>query len=136
MIGVAKVQNRAKYTHLGCYVVNVSRSVEGRVFLFSCNRVGRVLKETIVSSFLKFSTSTQNAEFHIHRSQMEIGLSEIIKFCTRKLIERTHFKTPLKVINLFQDMMPKFSPKTVGLEALTPAFFMINNRTQLKPKNH
>ena len=99
-------------------------------------RVGRVLKETIVSSFLKFSTSTQNAEFHIHRSQMEIGLSEIIKFCTRKLIERTHFKTPLKVINLFQDMIPNFSAKTVGLEASRPAFFMINYRTQLKPKNH
>ena len=42
--------------------------------------------------------------------------------------------SPLKIINLFQDMMPNFSPKNVGLEVLRPAIFMIN-RTQLKPKN-
>ena len=87
------------------------------------------------ASFLKFSTSSQNAEFHIHQSHMEIGLSEVIKFCTRKLIKRTHFTSPLKMINLFQDMMPNFSPKNVGLEISRPAIFMIN-RTQLKPKNH
>ena len=73
---MATVQNRGKYTHLGCYVVDVSRSAEGRVFLFSCERLGRGLQENIISSFLKFSTSSQNAEFHIHRSHMEIGLSE------------------------------------------------------------
>ena len=112
----------------------MSRSAEARVFLFSCERLGRVLLETIVSSFLKFSTSTQNAEFHIHQSHMEIGLSEVIKFCTRKLIKRTHFMSPLKMINLFQDMMPNLSPKNVGLEVSRPAIFMVN-RTQLKPKN-
>ena len=37
---------------------------------------------------------------------MEIELSEVIKFCTRKLIKRTHFMSPLKMINLFQDKMP------------------------------
>ena len=42
--------------------------------------------------------------------------------------------SPLKMINLFQDMMTKFSPKNVGLEVSRPAIFM-NNRTQLKPKN-
>ena len=57
---------------------------------------------------------------------MEIGLSEVTKFCTRKLIKRTHFMS--------QDMMPNFSPKNVGLEVSRPAIFMIN-RTQLKPKN-
>ena len=66
---------------------------------------------------------------------MEIELSEVIKFCTRKLNKRTHFMSPLKMINLFQDMMPNFSPKNVGLEVSRPAIFMIN-RTQLKPKNH
>ena len=65
---------------------------------------------------------------------MEIGLSEVIKFCTRKLIKRTHFMSPLKMINLFQDMMPNFSPKNVGLEISRPEIFMIN-RTQLNPKN-
>ena len=65
---------------------------------------------------------------------MEIGLSEVIKFCTRKLIKRTHFMSPLKMINLFQDMMPNFSPKNVGLEVSRPAILMVN-RTQLKPKN-
>ena len=50
-------------------VVDVSRSAEGRVILFSCERLGRDLCETIVSSFLKFPTSLQNAEIHIHRSQ-------------------------------------------------------------------
>ena len=136
MICVGAVQIRGKYTHLlGCYVVDVSRSAEARVFLFSCERLGRVLLETIVSSFLKFSTSTQNAQFHIHQSHMEIGLSEVIKFCTRKLIKRTHFMSPLKMINLFQDMMPNLSPKNVGPEVSRPAIFMIN-RTQLTPKDH
>ena len=64
---------------------------------------------------------------------METGLSEVIKFCTRKLIKMTHFISPLKMINLFQDIMPNFSPKNVGLEILRPVIFMIN-RTQLKPK--
>ena len=38
------------------------------------------------------------------------------------------------MINLFQDMMPDFSPQNVGLEVSRPAIFMIN-MTQLKPKN-
>ena len=104
-------------------------------FCFPVTDWERVCRKIIVSSFLKFSTSSQNAEFHIHQSNMEIGLSEVIKFCTRKLIKRTHFMSPLKMINLFQDMMPNFSPKNVGLEVSRPAIFMIN-RTQLKPKNH
>ena len=65
---------------------------------------------------------------------MEVGLSEVIKFCTGKLIKRTHFMSPLKMINLFQDMLPNVFPKNVGLEVLRPAVFMIN-RTQLKAKN-
>ena len=140
MICVGTVQNLGKYIHLlGCYVVDVSRSNEARVFLFYCDRLGKgcllSVTKTIVTSFLKFSTSSQNAEFHIHQSNMEIELSEVIKFCTRKLIKRTHFMSPLKMINLFQNMMPNFSPKNVALEVLRPAIFMIN-RTQLKPKNH
>ena len=134
MICVATVQNRGEDTHLGCYVVDVSRSAEVRVFLFSCKRLGRGLQEPIASSFLKFSTSSQNAEFHIDQSHMEIGLSEVIKFCTRKLIKGTHFMSPLKMINLFQDMMPNFPPKKVGLEVSRPAIFMVN-RTQLNTKN-
>ena len=66
---------------------------------------------------------------------MEIGLSEVIKVCARKLIKRIHFMSPLKMINLFEGMMPNVSPKFVGLEVSRPAIFMIN-RTQLKPKNH
>ena len=41
--------------------------------------------------------------------------------------------SPLKMINLSQDMMPNFFPKSVRLEVLRPAIFMIH-RTQLKPK--
>ena len=52
---------------------------------------------------------------------------------TRKLIKRTHFMSPLKMVNLFQDMMPNISPKNVGLQVSRPAIFLIN-RTQLKPK--
>ena len=66
---------------------------------------------------------------------MEIELSEVIKFFTRKLNKRTHFMSPLKMINLFQDMMPNFSPKNVGLEGSRPVIFMIN-RTQLESKIH
>ena len=43
--------------------------------------------------------------------------------------------SPLKMINLFQAMMPNFSLKTAGLEVSRLAIFMVN-RTQLKPKNH
>ena len=43
--------------------------------------------------------------------------------------------SPLKMINLFQDPMPNFSPKNVDLEVSRAAIFIIN-RTQLKPKNH
>ena len=57
---------------------------------------------------------------------MEIGLTEVVKYCTRKLIKRTHSMSAL-------DMMPNFSPKNVGLEVSRPAIFMIN-WTQLKPK--
>ena len=60
---------------------------------------------------------------------MEIGLSEVTKFCARKLIKRTYFMGPLKMINIFQDTMPN-----VGIEVSKPAIFMIN-RTELKPKN-
>ena len=60
---MATVQNRGKYTHLGCYVVDVSRSAEGRVFLFSCERLGSDLYETIVSSFLKFTTLAKMLNF-------------------------------------------------------------------------
>ena len=42
---------------------------------------------------------------------MDIGLSEVIKFSTGKLIKRIHYMSPLKMINLFQDMMPNFTPK-------------------------
>ena len=108
---------------------------EGKDFLFSCERLGRGLQETVVSCVLKFSTSSQNAKFHIHRSYIESGLSEVIKFCTRKLIKRTHFMSSFKMISLFQDMMPNFSPKNVRLEVLRPAIVMINRR-QLKPINH
>ena len=59
IVVVVSVQHR-------CYV---SRSAEGRVILFSCERLGRDLCETIVSSFLKFPISLQNTEIHIHRSQ-------------------------------------------------------------------
>ena len=43
-----------------------------------------------------------------------IALSEVIKFCTRKLINRTHIMPPLKKINLFQDMIPNVSPQKCG----------------------
>ena len=43
--------------------------------------------------------------------------------------------SPLKMINLFQNLMPNSPlPHNVGLEVLRPAIFMIS-RTQLKPKN-
>ena len=64
---------------------------------------------------------------------MDSGLSEVIILCTIKLIKRTHFMSALKMINLFQGMMPNFSPKNVGLEVSRPAIFI--NMTQLKPKN-
>ena len=119
---VATVQNRGKYAHLGCYVVDVSRSAGERVFLFSCERLGRVCRKLLSLVFWNF----QNGEYHINRSHMEIWSSEVIKFCKRKLFKRRHFMSPLKMINLFQDMMPNFSPKTVGLEISRPAIFMIN----------
>ena len=42
---------------------------------------------------------------------MKIGLSVEIKFWTRKMIKRTHFMPPFKMINLFQDVV---FPKTMS----------------------
>ena len=44
---------------------------------------------------------------------MEIGLSEEIKFCMIKMIKRTHFMYPCKIINLFQDVVTNVFPKNV-----------------------
>ena len=48
--------------------------------------------------FFKFSTLSQNVGFHNHRSHMENGLSEVIKFCTRKMIKETLFMSPCKIV--------------------------------------
>ena len=37
----------------------------------------------------------------------------------------THFMSPLKMINLFQNMMLNFSSENMGLEVSRPAIFMI-----------
>ena len=66
---------------------------------------------------------------------MKIGLYEVIKFCIRKLIKRSYFVSPLKITNLFRDMMLNLSPKNVGLQVSRHAIFMIN-RTQLKTPNY
>ena len=53
--------------------------------------------------FFKFSTPSENVEFHIHQSCMEIGLSEVVKCCSRKkwLKEYTSCKISLcKITNL------------------------------------
>ena len=55
--------------------------------------------------FFKFSTPSQNVEFHIHRSHMEIGLSEGIKFSTKKMIKKTHFISPCKMITKCGDKL-------------------------------
>ena len=49
LICIATVQNQGE--NLGCYVLDVSRSAQGRVFLFSCERLGRSLWKIIASSF-------------------------------------------------------------------------------------
>ena len=64
---------------------------------------------------------------------MEIKLSDVIKFCTRTLIKRKHFVSPLKMVNLFQDMMPNLFLKNKSLEVSRPTIFM-TNRAQLNPK--
>ena len=97
----------------------------------------------ILCIFLKFSPPSQNVEFHIHQNHMEIGLSKMIKFC-RKMIQRTHFKTPYETINLLQDVAKNFSRKNFSYGYRCPqdhegnistAIFMIN-RMQLKFKNY
>ena len=42
------------------------------------------------------------------------------------MVEGTHFKSPLQMINLLQDKIPNFSPKDLGLEVSRSAIFMIN----------
>ena len=58
----------------------------------------------ILCIFLNFKLLS----IHIHRSHMEIGLSEVIKFCTRKMLKKTHFMSPSKVISFFQDVVANF----------------------------
>ena len=38
--------------------------------------------------------------------------------------------SPLKMVNLFQDMIPNFSPKNVDLEVPRPAIFIINRTVE------
>ena len=64
--------------------------------------------------FLKFSTHNINFEFHIHRTHMEIGSSEVIKFRTRKMIKKTYFMSPCKMSNLFQNAVANLSPQNVS----------------------
>ena len=104
-------------------------------FCFPVTDWERVCRKLLSLVFLNFQLLARMLNFIFIKSNMEIGLSEVIKFCTRKLIKRTHFMSPLKMINLFQDMMPNLSPKNVGPEVSRPAIFMIN-RTQLTPKDH
>ena len=60
--------------------------------------------------FLEFWTSTQNNEVHIHYGHMEIGLAEKIKYCTRKIVEKTHFVPPCKMTQLLQNVVTNISP--------------------------
>ena len=64
--------------------------------------------------FSVFSTPSQNVEFHINQSDMEIKLSRVIRFCTRKMIKRTHFMSLCKVINVIQVVVKNFYPKNVS----------------------
>ena len=59
-------------------------------------------------------TPSQNGEIHIHLSQIETGLSEEIKFCTRKMIKRTHLTSLCKMIILFQDVVTNVFLKNVS----------------------
>ena len=53
----------------------------------------------------KFLTTSQNVQFHIHGSHMEIGLSKVIKFYT-KTIKRSHFHA--KWLNVFRMLWQSF----------------------------
>ena len=68
----------------------------------------------ILSVFFKFSTPSQNVQFHTHRSHMELTLPEEIRYCTRKMIKTTHFMSPCKMVNLFQDVVTNFFPQKVS----------------------
>ena len=68
---------------------------------FPTSTYSYILHSVLLPVFFKFSTPSQNVEFYIPQSHMEIWLSEEIKFCKRKMIKRTHFISSCKVINLF-----------------------------------
>ena len=52
-------------------------------------KMKNILLFFVLFLFFEFSTPIQNIEFHIHQSHMEIGLSELIKFYTRKMDTRS-----------------------------------------------
>ena len=68
-------------------------------------RCKKLTSKNVADTTFKFPTTSHNREFHIHRSHIETGLSEEIKFCIKKLFKRTHFMSPCKMINLFQDVL-------------------------------
>ena len=53
---------------------------------------------------------------------MKIGLSVEIKFWTRKMITRTHFMSPCKMINLFRDVVINVFPKKHDLWVEMPTY--------------
>ena len=78
---------------------------------------------------------------------MEIGLPEVVKFCARKMIKRTHFMSPSKMINLHQDAMRNLSPKNMNCigrgvpqghkrKVSRRSVSFLINKLQLKFKNH
>ena len=53
-------------------------------------KMKNILLFFVLFLFFEFSTPIQNIEFHIHQSHMETGLSELIKFYTRKMDTRSY----------------------------------------------
>ena len=92
--------------------------------------------------FLEFWTPTQNNEVRIHYGHMDIGLSEKIKYCARKIVEKTHFVPPCKInyCRMWRKTFPrKMWVRDTGVpqdhKKKVSALSMINRR-KLKSKNH
>ena len=45
---------------------------------------------------------------------MEIGLFEVIRFCTLVMIKKTHYMYQGRMFNFFHDVLTNFSPKNVS----------------------
>ena len=107
--------------------------LRGEFFCFSVRDWEEICRKILSLLFLNFQLPAKMLNFIFTEVTRKLGYLRWLNFVQENWL-REHIMSPLKMTNLFQDMMPNFFPKNVGFDVSRSAILMIS-RTQLKPKN-